>query len=321
MSIVRAQRAAEIFAEQRSYLLGVSYRLTGSWADAEDLVADAWLPWAAHADEVLEPRAWLTRVVGRLSLDHLRSARVRRESYIGPWLPEPLVTAVSAGAGTGADRGGGGFPDGVGGRGGAECDPLNLLVQDESVRMAFLVVLDELSPEQRLAVVLHDVLGLEFTDVAQVIGCSAASARQHAVRGRRRLEDARPAPRTSPELAWSVLGEMSAALLAGDIDRLAALLSSDVVLMSDGAGKVNAARRPIRGVPEVARFLLGLTAKYGPGLTAEPVLVNGDPGLLVRVDSSRPRDAKLSVYTVALRDGRVIALYAVLAPDKLTHLA
>jgi len=310
---VEAQRAAEIFAGQRNYLLGVSYRLTGSWADAEDVVAEAWPRWAEHADEVLQPRAWLTRAVGRLSLDHLRSARVRRETYVGPWLPEPLVTAAPVSVG-GVE---------VGGRGGAGSDgddPLSVLVRDESVRMAFLVVLDELGPEQRLAVVLHDVIGLDFGEVAEVIGCSVAAARQHASRGRRRLSESDPAPRPSAELAWSVLGEMSSALFAGDVARLSQLLAPDVVLTSDGAGKVNAARRRLVGVGEVTRFLSGLASKYGGGASAEPVLVNGDPGFLIRVDSDRPQDPKVSVYTVALRGHLIVGVYAVVTPDKLTHL-
>ncbi len=310
---MEAQRAAEIFAGQRNYLLGVSYRLTGSWADAEDVVAEAWPRWAEHADEVLQPRAWLTRAVGRLSLDHLRSARVRRETYVGPWLPEPLVTAAPVSVG-GVE---------VGGRGGAGSDgddPLSVLVRDESVRMAFLVVLDELGPEQRLAVVLHDVIGLDFDEVAEVIGCSVAAARQHASRGRRRLSESDPAPRPSAELAWSVLGEMSSALFAGDVARLSQLLAPDVVLTSDGAGKVNAARRRLVGVGEVTRFLSGLASKYGGGASAEPVLVNGDPGFLIRVDSDRPQDPKVSVYTVALRGQLIVDVYAVVTPDKLTHL-
>lgn len=307
-----AQRAAQIFADQRDYLLGVSYRLTGSWADAEDLVAEAWPRWEAHADEVLDPRAWLTRVVGRMSLDHLRSARVRRETYVGPWLPEPLVSSV-AGASTSGGIVGGGV-------GGADTDPLGVLVRDESVRMAFLVVLDELSPEQRLAVVLHDVIGMDFGDIAEVIGCSEGAARQHASRGRRRLVEADPAPRTAADVAWTLLGEMSNALFAGDVDRLSELLAPDVVLLSDGAGEVTAAGRPVVGAAAVGRFLSGLAKKFGTNTTMEPILVNGDPGFLVRVDSTRPRDPKIGVYTFAIRDDRVTALYAVLAPDKLTRL-
>ncbi len=263
-----------------------------------------------HADEVVEPRAWLTRVVGRMSLDHLRSARVRRETYVGPWLPEPLVSTVPGGtAGAG----------GLGGCG-ADTDPLGVLVREESVRMAFLVVLDELNPEQRLAVVLHDVIGMDFAGVAEVIGCSEDNARQHASRGRRRLAEADPAPRPDADAAWKLLGEMSTALFTGDVDRLSQLLAPDVVLLSDGAGQVLAAQRPLHGAAEVTRFLSGLAKKFGVDTTFDPILVNGDPGFLVRVDSTRPQDPKIGVYTFSMRDGQISALYAVLAPDKLTRL-
>ncbi len=300
---MEAQRAAEIFAEQRSYLLGVSYRLTSSWADAEDVVAEAWPRWQAHAEEVLEPRAWLTRVVGRMSLDHLRSARARRETYVGPWLPEPLVSTIPTGGVSGNAVGG--IAD--------DSDPLGVLVREESVRMAFLVVLDELSPEQRLAVVLHDVIGLDFAGIAEVIGCSESTARQHASRGRRRLAEADPAPRPDADPAWKLLGELSTALFTGDVERLSALLAPDVLLLSDGAGQVLAARRPLHGAVEVGRFLAGLAAKFGADTTFDPILVNGDPGFLVRVNSTRPQDPKVAVYTFAMRDGQISALYAVLA--------
>lgn len=221
------------------------------------------------------------------------------------------------------------------GASGPGSDPLDVLVQDESVRMAFLVLLDELTPEQRLAVVLHDVLALDFTDIADVLGCSVSNARQHASRGRRRLSEADPVPRQSAELAWSVLGEMSTALFAGDIDRLARLLAPAVVLTSDGAGEVTAARRPVVGAAKVAGFLTGLVARYGQGASVAPVLVNGDPGFLVRVDSAEPRVgrsgrsrrragagvgiAPISAYTFSLRGRQIVAMYAVLAPAKLTR--
>lgn len=291
--------AALVFDDLRPYLLGVAYRLTGSWADAEDAVADAWPRWARHAAAVNEPRAWLTRVVARIALDLLRSARLRRETYVGPWLPEPVVTPAA-----GADVN----------------DPLTSVLTDESVRMAFLVVLDELTPEQRLAVVLHDVVGLGFVEVADVIGCSPAAARQHATRGRRRLEAADPPPRAPAQEGWRVLAELTAALQSGDADRLAALLAPDVVLVSDGAGRVNAARRPLLGSAQVSAFLLGLAAKYGAVADIRVVLVNGEPGIVVRLDSDRPQDPAVGVYAFGLRDGRVETVHAVLAPDKVARV-
>ncbi|MBD0292483.1 MAG: RNA polymerase sigma factor SigJ [Jiangellaceae bacterium] len=301
---MRAEQAAEVFAELRPYLHGVAYRLTSSWADAEDVVADAWPRWSERAEAVEDPRAWLTRVVARLAVDHLRSARVRRESYIGPWLPEPVVTPV--------------------GRAQTEADPLEQLIADESVRLAFLIVLDELPPEQRVAVVLHDVLGVAFADVADILGCSPAAARQHASRGRRRIKSANPPPRLPAEQGWSVLAELTAALQDGDLTRLSQLLAPDVVLIGDSAGRVSAAGRPLFGAVEVARFLDGLmtlATRHGVAFQTEPVLVNGDPGFVIRFETDRPRDPRVAVYAFALAEGRVAAIFAVLAPDKLSRLS
>jgi RNA polymerase sigma-70 factor, ECF subfamily len=301
--LVRADEAAAVFAELRPYLHGVAYRLTSSWADAEDVVADAWPRWSDWAETVDDPRGWLTRVVARLAIDHLRSARVRRESYTGPWLPEPVVTTV-------------GGPK-------AERDPLEQLVADESVRLAFLMVLDELPPEQRVAVVLHDVLGLNFAGVAEVLSCSPAAARQYASRGRRRIKAADPPDRVPADLAWEVLGELSDALQRGDLSRLSELLAPDVVMTTDGAGRVNAAGRPLVGSIEVRRFLHGLMTlafQHRIGFDVQGVRVNGDPGLLIRFDSHRPRDPKVAVYAFTVDDGRVTAIYAMLAPDKLSRL-
>ena len=300
---MRTDEAAAIFAELRPYLHGVAYRLTSSWADAEDVVADAWPRWSEWAETVDDPRSWLTRVVARLAVDHLRSARVRRESYTGPWLPEPVVTTV-------------GGPS-------AEPDPLEQLVADESVRLAFLMVLDELPPEQRVAVVLHDALGVDFTEVAEVLGCSTAAARQHASRGRRRIKAASPPDRVPADRGWTVLAQLSEALQRGDLARLSQLLAPDVVMTTDGGGRVNAAGRPLVGTVEVARFLHGLVAlanRLGAGFEVEPVLVNGDPGFVVRLDGDRPRDPKVGVYAFVIDAGRVAAINAVLAPDKLSRL-
>jgi RNA polymerase sigma-70 factor (ECF subfamily) len=301
---VTADQAATVFDELRPYLHGVAYRLTSSWADAEDIVADAWPRWDAHAHDVDDPRAWLTRVVARLAVDHLRSARVRRESYVGPWLPEPIFTAAGPNPPTAPD-------------------PLETLVADESVRLAFLVVLDRLTPEQRVAVVLHDVLGQDFTEVGEVLGCSVAAARQHASRGRRRIEADDPPPRVADHLGWQVLTELTAALHAGDATGLARVLAPDIVFISDGAGQVTAAGRPLFGFDAVAKFLLGLVsmaARFGAAFVFEPVHVNGDPATLARFDSPRPRDPRVAVYSYVVRDGRVVAIYAQLAPDKLTRV-
>jgi len=297
-------QAAAVFQDLRPYLHGVAYRLTSSWSDAEDVVADAWPRWSGHAEAVDDPRAWLTKVVARLAVDHLRSARVRRETYVGPWLPEPLLTPAVV-----ASR--------------PSADPLDELVTDESVRLAFLVVLDRLTPEQRVALVLHDVLGNDFAEIADVLGCSVEAARQHASRGRRRVDSDPLPPRVADELSWSVLDELTAALQAGDASRLARVLAPDVVLTADGAGQVSAASRPVEGATAVTAFLLGLVSlaeRHNASYAFEPVRVNGDPGWLIRVESEHDRDPDIAVYGYVVKDGRIAAIHAVLAPDKLTRV-
>ncbi|GAB2679256.1 RNA polymerase sigma factor SigJ [Thalassiella azotivora] len=298
--------AADVLEQHRRHLTAAAYRLTGSWVDAEDAVAEAWTRWRRHAGTVADPRAWLTTVVCRIALDQLRSARARRERYVGPYLPEPLVL-TAGGTVTGARPAAGG-------------DPLEELVVAEDVRMAFLVVLDAMTPEQRVAVVLHDALAVPFPEVAEVLGCSTDAARQHASRGRRRLARA-DLPRPDPqERAAAVLTELTQALRSGDRDRVAELLAPDVVLVSDGGGVVSAARRPLRGAREVGAFLLGLVARLGDRTRTTPAVVNGEPGLLAVVDSDRPQDPRVSAYAFTVVDGRVRAVHAVLAPEKVSHL-
>ena len=185
------------------------------------------------------------------------------------------------------------------------------------------MVLDELPPEQRVAVVLHDVLGVDFAGIAEVLGCSPTAARQHASRGRRRIKAAEPPDRVPVEQGRAVLAELSTALQHGDLSRLSELLAPDVVMTADGGSRVNAAGRPLAGAAEVGRFLQGLVtlaARHVAGFDVEPVLVNGDPGFVIRLNSDRPRDPKVAVYSFIVDDGRVAAIYAVLAPGKLSQL-
>jgi RNA polymerase sigma-70 factor (ECF subfamily) len=277
----------------RAHLLGVAYRLTGSRADAEDLVQEAWLRLQrVDAGTVEDLRGWLTTVTARLCLDHLRSARVRREAYAGPWLPEPLVSTADG--------------------------PAELAELDESIRLALLVVLDRLTPEQRVAFVLHDVFGLPFADVAAVLGTGAAAARQLASRGRRAVTGAAPPPRPSRAEQERVFAAFAAACLGGDLGALVAVLHPDVVLTADGGGVVSAARRPVVGADKVSRLLLGLTAKGGgAGLTVRPVLVNGDLGLYLEVDRpGSPLHGFRSVLAATIRAGRIVAVYSIVNPAK-----
>jgi RNA polymerase sigma-70 factor (ECF subfamily) len=281
--------------EHRAHLVSVGYRMTGSLADAEDAVQDAWLRLNKLSDleraEIRDPRAWLTTVVGRLCLDRLRSASARRESYLGPWLPEPVVSTA------------------------AEDDPLAVLVRDEEVRMAAMVVLDQLSPPQRVAFVLHDALALPFEEIATVLGCTPAAARQHASRGRRALAEAQPPPRAEAAEQMRLLGAVASAVQDGDVRALVALLHPDAVLVNDSGGMTPAARRVVHGAEKVARLLIGLSNRYGEDLLAgwAPVLVNGEQGYR----SGGRGGAPVAVSVFSVEDGKIAAIYSVLNPAKL----
>ncbi len=290
------------FEEHRAHLTAVAYRMLGSLADAEDAVQDAWLRLQrvdrASIDDL---RGWLTTVTGRLCLDRLRSARVMREAYVGPWLPEPLVARL---------------PD-------TAPDPADVAVLDESVRMALLVVLEQLTPEQRVAFVLHDVFAVPFDGVAGVLGVSTAAARQHASRARKAVHDQAPRRTASAREQRAVLEAFFAAARMGDLRRLLQLLAPDVVLTSDGGGIVLAARRPIEGADKVARFLIGVLEKARPAeWVVEAASVNGEPGLVawLRVPDSGELVPAGVVHADVTPDGKVARLSLVLNPEKLTHL-
>ncbi|MBA0126216.1 sigma-70 family RNA polymerase sigma factor [Haloechinothrix sp. YIM 98757] len=295
--------AAE-FSALRGTLLATAYRLTGIRSDAEDAVQEAWLRLAGldedSRNEIRDLTAWLATVVGRICLDRLRSAHARREHYVGQWLPEPLVTQLDAPKRT---------------------DPVDEIVQREDLRLAAMVILDTLTPEQRVAFVLHDALSLPFDEIAAILECSPASARQHASRGRKALADADPPPRSSLEEQRQVLERFLAAILSGDIATITELLHPDVVLIGDADGKARTARQVITGPDKISRFLLGLRRLHpDDALTAATfLLVNGDLGLYVPPHPGsagyRRLDAHLQV--MALRDGRIAAIYDQANPDKL----
>lgn len=287
------------FEGLRSHLLAVAYRLTGTFADAEDAVQDAWLRWdglGRKRDEIVDLRAWLTTVVSRLSLDRLRSAVHRRESYFGEWLPEPVVT---------------GF-DGH--------DPLAMVVAGEDARFAAMVVLERLTPDQRVAFVLHDGFAVPFSEISSVLGVSEASARQLASRARRAVASA-------PEPAYDgthseVAGALMAALAEGDMNAVVRLLHPDVTFTGDSNRRAPTAARVIHGPDKVARFLLGLAKRYGPHFlaTTQLALVNGQLG------SYTPGCAAADGYpammprvtAMAVRDGKVCAVWDIANPDKFT---
>lgn len=285
------------FEEHRAHLFGVAYRMTGSRADAEDAVQEAWLRYASLDDAaragLRDVRAWLATVVGRICLDRLRSAAARRERYVGPWLPEPLVAEDS----------------------GQQNDPLAVVVRDESMRMAAMVVLERLTPPQRVAFVLREALDLPYTDIADVLGCPEPTARQHVARARRTVAEADPPPRAPSRLQREVLVRFADAVARADRHALVELLHPEAVWVTDSDGRAKANLRPIVGADKIVRFTLGLRESYGAALTASwrPVVVNGDPGVYIPGGGGVSR----GVVTVAIVDDRIAAIYFVVNPHKL----
>ncbi|EID16995.1 RNA polymerase sigma factor SigJ [Mycobacterium xenopi RIVM700367] len=290
-----AQQVDE-FEALRPHLLAVAYRLTGTFADAEDVVQEAWLRWnGARHDEVRDVRAWLTTVVSRLALDRLRSAVHRRETYVGQWLPEPIVT---------------GF-DGA--------DPLSAVVASEDARYAAMVVLERMSPDQRVAFVLHDGFGVPFSDVADVLGTTEAAARQLASRARRAVA-ADPPPERDPTHD-EVVGRLMAAMAAGDLESVVTLLHPDVTFTGDSNGKAPTAVQVIHGADKVARFIFGLARRYGPAFfTAnQPARVNGEFGVFTAGSPGGQgyREMLPRILAITVRD-KVCALWDIANPDKFT---
>jgi RNA polymerase sigma-70 factor (ECF subfamily) len=284
------------FEELRPHLMAVAYRLTGTVADAEDIVQDAWLRWHGQNQAIADLRAWLTTVVSRLGLDRLRSAAHRRETYTGNWLPEPVVTGFD------------------------EADPLSAVVASEDARFAAMVVLERLSPDQRVAFVLHDGFGMPFAEVADVLGTSESAARQLASRARKAVT-ASPPPQPDPSHD-EVVGRLMAAIAVGDLETVVALLHPDVTFTGDSDGKAPTAVQTIHGADKVARFMFGLAQRYGPSMFSESqlALVNGELGVYTAgcpaSDGFRELLPRITAMTV--RDGKVCALWDIANPDKFT---
>ena len=300
---------AEDFEEHRDHLFGVAYRMLGNRAEAEDAVQETWLRYAAARPEPDDLRAWLTTVVGRICLDVLRSARVRREAYVGPWLPEPIISRLPAGSS-------------LSGPGPSGDDPAEQAAQHEQISMALLVVLERLTPEQRVAFVLHDVFGVPFDAIASTMDISPAAARQLATRARRAV-NAPDVPRHTADMAEQqrVLEAFIAAASQGDLAALTRVLAPDIVMTGDGAGLAPATRQPVAGAEQVARFLLGLfrQAHRQEAVYAELMLVNGEIGLVIDPVGPDGTHGFLVVMAFAVADGRITAMYNQLNPDKLTR--
>jgi RNA polymerase sigma-70 factor, ECF subfamily len=308
VSTVSDEALAKEFSTHRAHLIGVAYRLTSTLSDAEDAVQEAWLRLSGLDDarraDIQDLRGWLTTVVGRLCLDRLRSAVVRRERYVGPWLPEPVVTPF-------------GTPP--------SDDPLETVVRDEQMRLAALVVLDKLTPEQRVAFVLHDAFAVPFGEIAGILGVTEATARQHASRGRRTVADADLPQRVDLGEQRAVVEKLLAAIVSGDLDGVVAALHPDAVLIGDSDGKARTARRHMAGGDKITRFVLGLVEMYGAHRIArgELVLVNGALGLVFPDLPAEGgfREVSRRVTTFEVRDGQVWRIYDIVNPDKLTRVS
>jgi RNA polymerase sigma-70 factor (ECF subfamily) len=275
--------------ELRPLLFSIAYRMLGSVADAEDVVQEAFLRYE-RADHVDSPKAWLTSVVTNLAIDQLRSARAQRETYVGEWLPEPLV-------------------DGE--------DPAAVAEQADTLSMAFLLLLERLTPVERAVFLLHDVFGYRYDEIAPMVGRSEANCRQLGVRARKHVETEKPRFEASRRERDELATRFFDAVQDGNVDGLLALLSADVVVSGDGGGKAPQWATPIVGADRVARLLAGVGRQIREfGLTLERHEVNGQPGAVFRTGDGQV----LLAWTVEIADGNVQALRSVINPDKLRHL-
>ncbi|HEV7187778.1 MAG TPA: RNA polymerase sigma-70 factor [Blastococcus sp.] len=291
----------DAFDRHRRLLFSVAYQMLGSVADAEDVVQDAWLSWsAAERSDVLDERAYLVRITSRLALDRMDSARARRESYVGPWLPEPLLTRGSAVAAAPQEAG-----------------PEDAAELGEQVSLALLVVLETLSPAERAVFVLREVFGMSVAEVAAALNRSDAAVRQMAHRAREHVHARQPRFDTDPREQRQVTERFLAAAVNGDVESLLAAMAPGVVLIADGGGKVTAARRPIVGADKVARFLAAVAPQgvHLPGLRVEVAGINGSPAVVAWTD-----DGPFMALQLVLVDGLVEQVLYVANPDKLAGL-
>jgi RNA polymerase sigma-70 factor (ECF subfamily) len=277
--------AAERFAQARPRLLRLAYSELGDVGEAEDVVQEAWLRLERAGAEAIENLdGWLTTVVARLALDRLKSARVRRETYVGPWLPEPLASE----------------------------DPADRVTLDESVSYALLTVLEQLSPAERTAFVLHDVFDVPFGEVAEVVGRTPEAVRQLAARARRHVTGERPRFAASHEEHDRAVRAFGQAIADGDLEALVAVLDPDVVWTSDGGGRVSAVRRPVHGAARVARAWAKLSRRVH-----EPIEIQLNGRLALLIPS---HDGQRAALSFAIAGGRIARIDAVRNPEKLRRL-
>jgi RNA polymerase sigma-70 factor, ECF subfamily len=281
------------FSRYRTLLFSIAYRMLGSVADAEDVLQNAFLRWkGTDENEVRSERALLVTIVSRLCINHLQSARVQREEYVGQWLPEPVVTDPAA-------------------------DAFSIIRTDESLSLAFLVLLERLTPQERAVLLLRDVFDYDYAEIARTIGKDEANCRQILRRAREHVADMRPRFGASIERKEELLARFLDATSSGDLSGLVALLANDVRLHADGGGKGPAIPNLVSGADRVARALLGGLSKFVPRtLISRKLQINGEPGVVSYLDR-RP----FSVVTLAIAGDRIQDVYVVTNPEKLAHLA
>jgi RNA polymerase sigma-70 factor (ECF subfamily) len=282
------------FLDYRPLLLSIAYRMLGSRADAEDLVQETFIRWQTSSEaDVRSPRAYLVTILSRLCIHQLESARVQREQYVGPWLPEPVST-------------------------GATADPFDASELHDSLSMAFLLLLERLTPVERAALLLHDVFGYGYEELVRILSKSEASCRQIVHRASQHVTENRPRFQPAPEQHERLLHEFMAAAASGHLERLVSVLSTEVVLYADGGGKASAALRPVRGALNVARFILGAIARSVPiEVSMNIEIVNGQPSVVYRL----PQGAAGCVLSVVTSGQRINEILVVTNPDKLAHIS
>ena len=278
----------DIFNEHRDLLFAIAYRMTGSVMDSEDILQDSWMKWESlDISNVKRPQALLTTMVSRRCIDYLRSARVQRTEYVGPWLPEPLATEN------------------------ADDD----LALSESLSLAFLMLLENLTPTERAIYLLREAFSLDYDEIAKVVDKSASNCRQILRRSREKLGKQQRRQKARKTEHESLLNNFMRVCATGNLDELASMMAEEIVLYSDGGGKVLAARRPLHGADSVARFLLGVAKKAPPGLTVRIALLNGMPAILAVEDGK-----VISTMSLTDNNGKIEAIHIVRNPDKLRHL-
>jgi RNA polymerase sigma-70 factor, ECF subfamily len=286
------KQSLPLFEEHRQLLFGIAYRMLGTVMDAQDMVQDTYVRWQQAApEEIRSPRAWLTTVITRLCINHLQRARVQREEYVGPWLPEPIVDEVGV-------------------------NPAENAQLADTLSLAFMVLLETLTPTERAVFILREGFDREFAEIAGIVEKSEANCRQILTRARKRIYERRPRFAASPEDAENLIAPFMQAVRNGDLEALLATMASDVVLVADGGGKARALPRPLHGAEPVAKLLINVTRQVDARTeNRRQVIVNGLPGFVFVGGDGLPR-----VMAFGIQNNLIQALFVIANPDKLRHL-